>query len=113
VRLPFGARQEMLLRVAAAGRSRETYLQQRSQGLALTELLPGGVLQPAEPLVVKGPVRGSIAVTGLSGRLSGLSALERWLLAGLTLATVVAWRWRQSGSRVAPPAPMPRLGRSL
>lgn len=44
--LPFPALQEMLQRIAAAGRDRTKYVQQRSSKEAYVQLKPGGVLEP-------------------------------------------------------------------
>lgn len=45
--LPFPVLQEMLQRIAAAGRDRAKYIKQRQGREAYVQLVPGGVLQPA------------------------------------------------------------------
>lgn len=46
--LPFAALREMLVRIAAAGRDREKYLQQVEARQHYVKLLPGAELQPLE-----------------------------------------------------------------
>lgn len=45
--LPFPALQDMLQRIAAAGRDRTKYIQQRQSKVSYMQLKPGGVLEPA------------------------------------------------------------------
>ena len=109
VLLPPAALQAMLLRIAAAGRSRPRYLAQRQEGLHYAELLEGGSLRPAAMRTRGAPAK-QAGISGDPSELSGEASALPMLAA--PSATAVLQQSTVAATEEAPlmPAATPQPG---